>query len=476
MEVISNFVQTFHDVLWGWPMIILLFGTHLFITIRTRFMQRKTFIAIKLSVTADPDTDGDISPFEALTTALASTIGTGNIIGVGTAIALGGPGAVFWCWIAGVLGIATKYAESLLAVKYRVKTKDGRMLGGAMYVLENGLHFKWLGILFAAFAALAAFGIGGGVQVNAISDIMMSTFDSGNKLTVDLFGNEVSLVAVIVGIVTTVLTAAVIFGGVKSISNVCSKLVPLMAAFYVLGCIIILIINIDVLGETIVLIVKSAFVPTAASGGLVGAGIMMAARYGIARGLFSNESGMGSAPIVAAAAQTRNPVRQALISSTGTFWDTVVVCLMTGLVLVSSVLKNPGISLEGLEDGGVLTSLAFAQIPYIGTPILVIGIIAFAYSTILGWSYYGERCVEYLFGTKLLIPYKLLILFVILTGPVISLSVVWNIADILNALMAIPNLVAVLVLSGVVVKETKYYLYGNRLDKHDKTEIPVVDK
>lgn len=476
VEMFNDFVQIFHDVLWGWPMIILLLGTHLFITVRTKFMQRRTFQAIKLSVTAEPETPGDISPFQALTTALASTIGTGNIIGVGTAIALGGPGAVFWCWIAGILGIATKYAESLLAVKYRVKTKDGRMLGGAMYVLEKGLHFKWLGILFAVFAALATFGIGGGVQVNAISDIMVSTFDPSNNITVNLFGNEISLIAIIVGVITTALTAAVIFGGVKSISNVCSKLVPFMAAFYVLGCIIVLVFNFDVIGETIVLIVKSAFVPTAAAGGLVGAGIMMAARYGIARGLFSNESGMGSAPIVAAAAQTRNPVRQALISSTGTFWDTVVVCLMTGLVLVSSVLKNPNISIEGSGDGGKLTSLAFAQIPYIGTPILVIGILAFAYSTILGWSYYGERCVEYLLGTRFLIPYRLLILLVILIGPVISLSVVWNIADILNALMAIPNLVAVLLLSKVIAKETNYYLYGNRIGEYDKTEIPVVDK
>ena len=475
MDIVNDIVANINNFLWGWPMIILLLGTHLFMTIRTKFMQKKTLKAIKLSVTSDPETAGDISPFKALTTALASTIGTGNIIGVGTAIALGGPGAVFWCWIAGVFGIATKYAESLLAVKYRVKTKDGRMLGGAMYVLERGLHMKWLGVLFAFFAAFAAFGIGGGVQVNAISSIMESNFDPNSSFTITLFGQQFSGVAVIVGVAVTILTAVVIFGGVKSISNVCSKLVPLMAIFYVLGCVIILCFNIDVLGETVVLIVKSAFVPSAALGGLAGAGIMMAARYGIARGLFSNESGMGSAPIVAAAAQTRNPVRQALISSTGTFWDTVVVCLMTGLVLVSSVLKNPDISLESIE-GGKLTSAAFAQIPYIGTPILVVGIAAFAYSTILGWSYYGERCIEYLFGTKIIVPYRLLLLFVILVSPVITLNLVWDIADILNALMAIPNLIGVLLLSGVVAKETNYYLYGKRLHEHDKTELPVVDK
>ncbi len=476
MEVFNNIIKAINDVLWGWPMIILLFGTHLFLTIRTKFMQRRTLQAIKLSVTADPETDGDISPFEALATALASTIGTGNIIGVGTAIALGGPGAVFWCWIAGIFGIATKYAESLLAVKYRVKTKDGRMLGGAMYVLERGLHYKWLGILFALFAAFAAFGIGGGVQVNAISSIMESTFDPNNSFTVNLFGSDYSIIAISVGVIVMAITAVVIFGGVKTISNVCSKLVPLMAAFYVLGCIIILCFNFDVLGETVVLIVKSAFTPTSAAGGLVGAGIMMAARYGIARGLFSNESGMGSAPIVAAAAQSRNPVRQALISSTGTFWDTVVVCLMTGLVLVSSIIKNPGISLESLEDGSKLTSLAFAQIPYIGTPILVVGIVAFAYSTVLGWSYYGERCIEYLFGQKMMVPYRILFLFVILIGPVLSLSIVWDIADILNALMAIPNIIGVLLLSKVVAKETDYYLYGNRINEFDRTKIPTINK
>ena len=475
MEEINNIVKAINDVLWGWPMIILLFGTHFFLTIRTKFMQRKTLTAIKLSVTADPDVDGDVSPFQALATALASTIGTGNIIGVGTAIALGGPGAVFWCWIAGILGIATKYAESLLAGKYRVKTKDGRMLGGAMYILERGLHYKWLGILFALFAALATFGIGGGVQVNAISSIMKTTFAPNNSYNVNLFGNEYSLVAIIVGVAVMILTAVVIFGGVKKISNVCSKLVPLMAAFYVLGCIIIICFNFDVFGETVVLIVKSAFVPTAAAGGLVGAGIMMAARYGIARGLFSNESGMGSAPIVAAAAQSRNPVRQALISSTGTFWDTVVVCLMTGLVIVSSCIKNPEIDTFKVE-GGQLTSAAFAQIPVVGTPILVVGIVLFAFSTILGWSYYGEKCIHYLFGKKGVVPYKVIFIIILLIAPITALDLVWTLSDIFNALMALPNIFAIIVLAPVIVKETDYYLYGKRLEEFDKTPIPVIKK
>ena len=473
-DAISAVMNGFNDFLWGWFMIILLLGTHIFLTIRTKFVQRKTFKAIKLSVTKDPDSDGDISPFQALATALASTIGTGNIIGVGTAIALGGPGAVLWCWLTGVFGIATKYSESRIGVKYRVKTSDGRMLGGAMYALERGFKFKTLGkilaVLFALFALLASFGIGSGVQVNAISNIMNNTFDLG---TVNLFGQDASVISIIVGVLVATITAVVIFGGIKSISRVCELLVPFMAVFYVLGCLIILGMNFDVLGKTFEMIFQDAFSLKSVAGGFLGSSLMLAARYGIARGLFSNESGMGSAPIVASAAQTRNPVRQAMISSTGTFWDTVVVCLMTGLVLVSSIIKNPAID---VSDGGDLTYKAFQQIPVVGTPILVIGIAAFAYSTILGWSYYGERCVEYLFGRGGMIPYKLIFVFILLIGPVIKLDLVWTMADIFNALMSIPNLIAVVVLSPVVVKETNYYLYGNRLDEYDKTKIPVVNK
>ncbi len=473
-DAISAVMNSFNDFLWGWFMIILLLGTHIFLTIRTKFVQRKTFKAIKLSVTKDPDSDGDISPFQALATALVSTIGTGNIIGVGTAIALGGPGAVLWCWLTGVFGIATKYSESLIGVKYRVKTSDGRMLGGAMYALERGFKFKTLGkilaVLFALFALLASFGIGSGVQVNAISNIMNNTFDLG---TVNLFGQDASVISIIVGVLVAAITAVVIFGGIKSISRVCELLVPFMAVFYVLGCLIILGMNFDVLGKTFEMIFQDAFSLKSVAGGFLGSSLMLAARYGIARGLFSNESGMGSAPIVASAAQTRNPVRQAMISSTGTFWDTVVVCLMTGLVLVSSIIKNPAID---VSDGGDLTYKAFQQIPVIGTPILVIGIAAFAYSTILGWSYYGERCVEYLFGRGGMIPYKLIFVFILLIGPVIKLDLVWTMADIFNALMSIPNLIAVVVLSPVVVKETNYYLYGNRLDEYDKTKLPVVNK
>lgn len=460
MEKFSQLVTWVDGKVWGWGMILLLLGTHLFMTVRTEFIQRKTITkGIKLSVSKEPDADGEVSQFGALATALASTIGTGNIIGVGTAVALGGPGAVLWCWLTGVFGIATKYSESLIAVKYRVKTEDGRMQGGAMYALERGLHMRWLGLIFAVFAGFASFGIGCATQVNAIATVC---------------NENLHINKAVVGIIVGVLTAVVIFGGIKSIARVCERLVPFMALFYVLGCIVILGINYDYIIPAITTICRLAFQPGAAAGGLVGSGIMLAMRYGVARGLFSNESGMGSAPIAAAAAQTRNPVRQALVSSTGTFWDTVVVCLMTGLVLVSTIMKNPAINANEITDGGVLTSLAFDQIPIIGPLILVVGIISFAFSTILGWAYYGERCVEYFAGKKGLIPYRVLYIAVAVIAPVVALDVVWDIADILNALMAIPNLIAVLLLSPVIVKETKKYL--NNLDAKDETEIPVIKK
>lgn len=460
MEKFSQLVTWVDGKVWGWGMILLLLGTHLFMTVRTGFIQRKTITkGIKLSVSKEPDADGEVSQFGALATALASTIGTGNIIGVGTAVALGGPGAVLWCWLTGVFGIATKYSESLIAVKYRVKTEDGRMQGGAMYALERGLHMRWLGLIFAVFAGFASFGIGCATQVNAIATVC---------------NENLHINKAVVGIIIGVLTAVVIFGGIKSIARVCERLVPFMALFYVLGCIVILGINYDYIIPAITTICRLAFQPGAAAGGLVGSGIMLAMRYGVARGLFSNESGMGSAPIAAAAAQTRNPVRQALVSSTGTFWDTVVVCLMTGLVLVSTIMKNPAINANEITDGGVLTSLAFDQIPIIGPLILVVGIISFAFSTILGWAYYGERCVEYFAGKKGLIPYRVLYIAVAVIAPVVALDVVWDIADILNALMAIPNLIAVLLLSPVIVKETKKYL--DNLDAKDDTEILVIKK
>ena len=458
LEAINSVVTAINGVVWGWPMIILLFGTHLYMTFRTGFIQWKSVTkGIKLSVTKDPEAEGEVSQFGALTTALAATIGTGNIIGVGTAIALGGPGAVLWIWLTGVFGIATKYAESLIAVKYRVKTDDGRMQGGAMYALERGLNMKWLGLLFAIFGGFASFGIGCATQVNAIATVCYTNFHITRWL---------------VGVVVAILTAIVIFGGIKAIANVCEKLVPFMAIFYVLGCIVILCMNYDYIIPALGVICRLAFTPGAAAGGLVGSGIMMALRFGVARGLFSNESGLGSAPIAAAAAQTRNPVRQALVSSTGTFWDTVVVCAMTGLVLVTTIMKNPSINADEIPDGGVLTSLAFGQIPVLGPIILTLGIISFAYSTVLGWAYYGERCVEYFAGKKVLLLYRCLYVAVAVIAPVVALDLVWLIADTLNALMAIPNLVAVLLLSNVIVSETKKYI--NDLDAKDDTPIPVI--
>ena len=431
-------------------MMILLLGTHIFLTVRLRFPQRKIFTAIKLSVTRDPDATGDVSQFGSLATALAATIGTGNIIGVATAVSLGGPGAVLWCWLTGVFGIATKYSEGLLAIKYRIKTADGKMLGGPMYALERGLGWKWLAVLFAAFTALASFGIGSTVQANAMSVMTFESYGVPQWLT---------------GLVVCSLLAAVVFGGVKIIARVCGLLVPFMALFYVIGCIIILVINGPYLLPAIKLIVHSAFSPEAAGGGFVGSGVMLAARYGIARGLFSNESGLGSAPIVAAAAQTRNPVRQALVSSSGTFWDTVVICAMTGLVIVSSILAYPDID---YANGATLTKAAFDKIPYIGTSLLSVGVVTFAFSTAIGWCYYGERAVEYLAGKRTMLAYRIVYLISVFLGSVVGLSLVWNIADCMNAFMAIPNLLSLVFLSGVLVSETRKYLWNNKLDDYSE--------
>lgn len=450
-------ISKLDSFLWGWPLIILLFGTHIFMTIRTGFIQKDIFKAIKLSVTRDPDAEGDVSQFGALTTALSSTIGTGNIIGVGTAIAMGGPGSVLWMWLTGIFGIATKYAETLIAIKYRVKSENGTMIGGAMYALDRGLKARWAGILFAILAAVCAFGIGCTVQANAVVSNITTNFH---------------VPAVAVAVVLAVLVGLVIIGGIQSITKVSERLVPFMALFYVVGCIIILVMNHDVLGQAIVAIVSAAFQPKAIGGGFVGSTIVAACRYGFARGLFSNESGMGSAPLVASAAQTRNPKRQALVSMTGTFWDTVVICLMTGLVLTSCIIKYPAI--DGLSgNGSELTSKAFSMIPGIGLPILVVGLITFAFSTILGWYYYGERCAVYLFGEKVILAYKILWVAGVFIGSLMELNFVWDLADLLNGLMAIPNIFAVLLLSGVIVAETKKYA-GEHIDDKDDTEIPVL--
>ena len=448
IQAIADAVSSF---LWGWPMMILLLGTHIFLTFRLRVPQLKIFKAIKLSFIKDPDSGGDVSQFAALATSLAATIGTGNIVGVATAVALGGPGAIFWCWLTGVFGIATKYAEGLLAVKYREKTSDGTMLGGPMYALEKGLHMKWLAVCFCVFTMIASLGIGSTVQSNSVSTTLFEAYNIPLWVSGTLFSFGLFLVVVF---------------GAKGIAKVCSMIVPFMAVFYVLGCIYILFVNSAYVWPAIKLIVVSAFDPSAVGGGFVGGSVMMAARYGMARGLFSNESGLGSAPIVAAAAKTRNAVRQALVSSTGTFWDTVIICALTGIVLISCVLSGN----LSYDNGASLTKHAFALIPVVGTPILVLGMVFFAFTTSLGWSYYSERAYEYLFGKKNLMGFRIFYCLTCFAGAVANLALVWSFADSANALMAIPNLISLLFLSGVVVKDTRRYLWNERLDEHD-TEI-----
>jgi AGCS family alanine or glycine:cation symporter len=443
MAGLESLLGRVSDLVWGIPLLVLLFGTHLFLTFRLRFIQRFLPTAIRLSFARKREGVGDISHFGALTTALAATIGTGNLVGVATAGAAGGPGAVLWIWLTGVFGISTKYAEAVLSVKYRITTRLGMVAGGPMYVLERGMRARWLGIVFAALTAFAAFGIGCMVQSNSIADMVEETFHISPWAT---------------GFVLTVLTGIVILGGIKSIARVCERLVPFMAVVYVLGCAVLLIMNAREIPHALSLIISGAFTGQAAVGGFVGAGVREAIRYGIARGLFSNESGLGSAPIVAAAAQTKNPVRQALVSSTGTFWDTVVVCAMTGIVLVNSGEWTRGLS------GAALTKAAFSDLPVVGPIVLTLGLLTFVFSTILGWSYYGEKAAEYLFGSKVIRPYRWLWVAAVMVGSVVTLKAVWSFADIANGLMAVPNLISLLVLSGVAAAETRRYLWSGNLD------------
>ncbi len=419
-------------------------------TNRIRFSKFPPYRSVRLFQRGDKNSAGDLSPFASLSTALAATIGTGNIVGVATAVAAGGPGAVLWMWLTGVFGFATKYAEALLSVKFRVTNAQGRMSGGPMYVLERGLRSRPLAIAFAVLTAVAAFGIGNMVQANAISS---------------LADESLGISPWISGGAMTVLTAVVILGGITAIARVCELLVPFMAIFYVLGCIALLGIGWETLGDSVGTILSSALSGQAAVGGFLGAGMREAMRFGIARGLFSNEAGLGSAPIVAAAAQTKNPVRQALVSATGTFWDTVVVCAMTGLVIVNSGEWETG------ARGAALTHAAFAHLPgFLGPLVLNVGLVTFVFSTILGWSYYGEKAVEYLVGVRGVLPYRLLWVAAVLVGSVAKLSVVWDFADIANALMAIPNLVSLLALNGLLVVETRKWLWEGRLDAAEQTE------
>ena len=460
MQTFFDFIADLSSWLWGWPLLVLLFGTHIFLPFRLGFIQRYLGRAIKLSVSRDADSQGDVSQFSALATALAATIGTGNIVGVATAIALGGPGAVLWTWLTGVFGISTKYAEGLLAVKYRVIGKDGSIAGGPMYYLQYGLKNKKIGricgIIFAVFASLAAFGLGSSAQSNSIKDAIFGTFGLAENFK--LLGVVIST-KIVVGIIIALLTGLVIIGGLRSIARVCQSVVPTMAIFYVGGCLFILISGYDTIWDSLKLIFEEAFSLRAVGGGATGSVIMLAARYGVARGLFSNESGLGSAPIVAAAARTRNPVRQALVSASGTLWDTVVICALTGLTIVNTGAWESG------ETGFNLTRLCFEKVPF-GEIILGISLLMFSFTTIIGWSYYSEKSIEYLFGKKSVIPYKIVFLFMVFVGAVFSIDVVWNFSDITNGLMAIPNLIALISLSGVVAAETRKYIKKDTIHNH----------
>lgn len=442
MEFITNLNSTINGIVWGPPILVLLVGTGILLTFRLKALQFSNLIyAHKMIFKKNEDSEGDITNYQALTTALAATIGTGNIAGVATAIAAGGPGAVFWMWVTGLVGMATKYAEAVLAVKYRVKDKRGEMAGGPMYYIEKGLGMKWLAVLFAFFGAVAAFGIGNMVQANSVADAIYTTFGVQHWVT---------------GLLLVIFTAIVLLGGIKSIGKVTALLVPVMAVFYVLGGSVVIIKNAAFVPAAFASIFSNAFTGEAAVGGALGTVI----RYGVARGVFSNEAGLGSAPIAAAAAKTDHPVRQALASMTQTFIDTLVVCSFTALAILTSGLVgtiNPDTG--SAYTGAALTTVAFNQaLPGIGGVIVTIGIIFFAYSTILGWSYYGEKCLEYLVGEKGVLFYRVAFVLFIMVGALSGLQFIWDLADTMNGLMAIPNLIGLVGLSGIVVKETKDYM------------------
>jgi len=456
MEYLEQVLSKISDIVWGYPLLILLMGTHIYLTFRLKFIQRFIPLAIKISLSRKSEGAGEVSQFGALTTALAATIGTGNIVGVATAVSAGGPGAVLWMWLTGVFGIASKYSEALLSVNYRTRNKQGEIVGGPMYVLEKGLKAKWLGVLFAFLTAVAAFGIGCMVQANAISSLFKETL-----LHYGFSENSAQTSTIYTGIILSVFTAVVILGGIKWIASFCEKLVPFMVIVYVGGCLVLLAVHYERLPHTIALIFTSAFTGQAAIGGFLGATIKEAIRFGVARGLFSNESGLGSAPIIAAAAQTKNSVRQALVSMTGTFWDTVVVCAMTGLVLVNSGKWEKGLG------GAALTKEAFTDLSFFGPAILTISLFTFVFSTILGWEYYGEKAAEYLFGEKVRKPYRVLWVLLVFAGSVVALKSVWSFADIANGLMAVPNLISLLLLSKIIVGQTEKYLRSGGIDDTD---------
>lgn len=443
-----DLINAINNVLWGPPLLVLLVGTGLYLTLRLGFLQfRQLPYALKLAFTKHQDhkSDGDISHFQSLMTALSATIGTGNIAGVATAVVAGGPGAVFWMWMTALVGMATKYGEAILAVKYRITDDKGEKAGGPMYYIERGLGWKWMAVLFAFFATVASFGIGNIVQSNSVADSVAQSFGIPMWVT---------------GIILAVFTALVILGGIKSIGRVTAYLVPFMAAIYVLGGLIIILNNIDKIAPAFSLIFSDAFTGQAVAGGALGTVI----RYGVARGVFSNEAGLGSAPIAAAAAKTDHPGRQALVSMTGTFLDTIVVCTITGVTLVMGGLYT-GADLQGAALTTETFNQMFQILPGFGGWIVTIGLILFAYSTILGWSYYGEKSYEYLFGTRTINLYRWIFVIVVFFGTLGKSDMVWGLADLFNGLMAIPNLFALLLLSGVIASETKKFVEIRRKEK-----------
>lgn len=440
METLNAVLNSLSGFIWGPFTLVLLLGVGIYLSLGLKLMPwRQLSNAFKhLIIGRSSQGDGDIPPFQALMTAMSATVGTGNIAGVATAIFIGGPGAIFWMWITALFGMATKYAEAVLAVKYRETDDDGRFVGGPMYYIKNGLGKKWhwLGFLFALFGTIAAFGIGNMVQSNSVADALHSNFAVDTNLT---------------GIVIAGLAALVILGGIKRIGTVASKLVPIMAIFYIVGSLIIIFANITEVPAALAIIVDSAFNGHAAVGGFTGATIMMAIQFGIARGIFSNEAGLGSAPIAHAAAQTNNPVRQGMVGMLGTFIDTIIICTMTALVIIISGAWTSG------ETGASLSSLAYASSLPLGEYVITFGLVIFAFTTILGWSYYGERCAEFIFGTKIILPYRLLWIAAVFIGASQKVNLIWILADVMNGFMAIPNLIALALLSPIVFKITKEY-------------------
>lgn len=455
MDFLDSWLQEGSAFLWGYVLLFCLLGTHLYLTVILRAPQRHLWTSLKLYFKKEDGQKGDISQFSSLMVSLAANIGTGNVIGVAGAVGIGGPGAIFWCWLTGVLGMSTRYAEGLLAIKYRVRDSRGKIVGGPMYALSRGLKCPWLAAAFAVLTAIAAFGIGNVTQGNSAAARMYETFGVPSWAT---------------GAVLTLLVAVVLLGGLKSIARLCSALVPAMALVYIAGCIYILCVQSSYIGPAIETIFNQAFTTSGMTGGFFGSAMLVAMRAGVSRGLFSNEAGMGSSPIVSAPARTPNPVQQALVASTGPFWDTVVICTLTGLVITTSILAHPDIS---SSDGERLTLLAFSKIEGIGSPLLTISLLTFVISTLLGWSYFGEKALEYLGGAKMIRPYRVVWVIAVYLGCTTKSSLVWSFADCANALMALPNLICLVGLSGVLMAETRRYLWSGQLQAIDPTPIPL---